>query len=66
MSGKLILSSPPFLRNGETSHCLMFDVLIATIPILFFSVYFFGLYSLLIVVLSISTAKLTELLIQIF
>ncbi len=66
MSGKLIVSSPPFLRNGETTHCLMFDALIACTPILFFSVYFFGLYSLLIVVLSVSTAKLTELIIQIF
>ena len=65
MSGKLIVSSPPFLRNGETAHCLMFDALIACLPILLFSAYSFGLYALLIVVISISTAKLTELVIQV-
>ncbi len=65
MSGKLIVSSPPFLRNGETAHCLMFDVLIACLPIFLFSIYFFGLYVLLIVFISISTARLTELVIQV-
>lgn len=65
MSGKLIVSSPPFLRNGETSHCLMFDALIACTPILFFSVYFFGFYAFVIMTLSAVTAKATELVIQV-
>jgi electron transport complex protein RnfD len=43
----------------------MFDVLIACLPIFLFSAYFFGLYALLIVVISIFTAKFTELVIQV-
>ena len=29
---KIIVASTPFLRNGETAHCLMFDALLAAIP----------------------------------
>jgi len=65
MSGKLIVSSPPFLRNGETTHCLMFDALIACAPIFFFSVYFFGVDAFIIMTLSVLTAKITELVIQV-
>ena len=28
---KIIVASTPFLRNGETAHCLMFDALLAAI-----------------------------------
>jgi len=44
----------------------MFDVLIAAVPIVAFSICFFGLYALGIMAVSIASAIATELLIQIF
>jgi len=66
MAQKLIVSSPPYLRNGETAHCLMFDAGIAALPALACSVYFFGLHALIVVLLSITTAVVTEVAVQIF
>ncbi len=66
MEKKLIVSSPPYLRNGETAHCLMFDVFIAAVPICAVSVFFFGWYVLWIMLLSMATAKITEMLVQVF
>lgn len=65
MSNRLIVSSPPYLKTGETAHCLMFDVFIASLPILAASTFFFGPRALWIVFLSISSAILTEAVIQI-
>lgn len=64
MANRLIVSAPPYLKNGETSHCLMFDVVIASIPMILAAVYFFGPYSLLVLFLSVFTAMATEALIQ--
>ncbi len=66
MEKPYIVSSPPYMRNGETAHCLMFDVYIACLPIALASVYFFGLRAFLIMFLGALTAKMTEAAIQIF
>jgi electron transport complex protein RnfD len=66
MKKQLIVSSPPFLSNGETAHCLMFDVFIACLPAIAAGVYFFGWRSLLIIFVGAITAKITEAAVQIF
>ncbi|MCI4626151.1 MAG: RnfABCDGE type electron transport complex subunit D [Candidatus Magnetoovum sp. WYHC-5] len=56
----LITSSPPYIKNGETVHCLMFDVIIALVPVALFSIYVFGVRSLWIIFISSMTAVITE------
>lgn len=64
IQNRLIVSAPPYIKTGETSHCLMFDVFIAAFPIILTSVYFFGPYAILIIVLSVFSAMATEAVIQ--
>ena len=64
MTDRLILSSPPYLKNGETSHCLMFDVVIALVPVGFAAIYFFGPSAILIPILAVASALVTEAMIQ--
>jgi electron transport complex protein RnfD len=65
MTNPLIVSAPPYIRTGETSHCLMFDVWIASFPVILTSIFFFGPYVILILFLSIFSALATEGVIQI-
>lgn len=65
MDNKLIVSSPPYLKSGETAHCLMFDVLIAALPIVAASTYYFGPRALWIIFWGIVAAVATEAAIQI-
>ncbi|MCK5186329.1 MAG: RnfABCDGE type electron transport complex subunit D, partial [Deltaproteobacteria bacterium] len=58
MSNRLIVSSPPYLKTGETAHCLMFDVFVASVPIVAASTFFFGPRALWIIFLSMSSAVL--------
>ena len=62
----MIVSSPPTLHNGETAHCLMFDVYIAAVPAIIAGILFFGLHALWILLVSIISAVITELVIQMF
>ena len=64
MGKQLIVSLSPYMRNGETAHCLMFDIYIALIPIIAVSTFFYGFHALLIILLSVFSAVATELLIQ--
>ena len=65
MANPLIVSAPPYIRTGETTHCLMFDVWIASLPIILASLYFSGPSVILILFLSIVSALATEGIIQI-
>jgi electron transport complex protein RnfD len=65
MENRLLVSSPPYIKNGETAHCLMFDVFIALIPVLAASIFFFGPRVLWNVFWGASAAIGTEALIQI-
>ena len=65
MENRLLVSSPPYIKNGETAHCLMFDVFIALIPVLAASIIFFGPRVLWNVFWGVSAAIGTEALIQI-
>ncbi len=64
LTNPLLVSAAPFIKTGETSHCLMFDVFIASLPIVLTSLYFFGPYAVLIIVLSVFSALATEAVMQ--
>lgn len=60
MENKLIGSSSPHIRSDETTQKLMLEVIIALLPALIASVFYFGFRSLLLVVASVISAVLTE------
>ncbi len=60
MENKLIGSSSPHIRSEETTQKLMFDVIIALLPALVASVFYFGFKSLVLVVASVASAVITE------
>ncbi|MBM4311495.1 MAG: RnfABCDGE type electron transport complex subunit D [Deltaproteobacteria bacterium] len=62
---KLIVASTPFLRNGETAHCLMFDALLAALPAALCAIYYFGLRSLAVMLAGMLAAAVTEAAVQI-
>lgn len=57
---RLQVSSSPHIRDHSKTSRMMLDVLIALVPTLAASVYFFGLRSLLVTAVSIGTAVLFE------
>lgn len=65
MEIKLIGSSSPHIRSEQTTHKIMLDVLIGLLPALAASVFYFGFNSLVLVVLSVASAVVTEYVLQI-
>jgi len=62
----LTVTSPPHLKNPETTTTIMLDVLLALTPAVAWSVYVYGLRALAVTVLSVSSAVLFEGLYQFF
>ncbi len=60
MENKLIASSSPHIRSNETTQGLMLDVIIAMLPALVASVFYFGFNSVVLVVASVISAVITE------
>ncbi|MFA9422165.1 MAG: RnfABCDGE type electron transport complex subunit D [Sedimentibacter sp.] len=60
MENKLIGSSSPHIRSDETTQKLMLDVIIALVPALAASIFYFGVKSLILVVASVISAVVTE------
>ena len=60
MENKLIASSSPHIRHDETTQKLMLDVIIALLPALVASVFYFGTSSIILVVASVASAVITE------
>ena len=56
----LIVSSSPHLRSNDTVQKTMLDVIIALIPAIIASIYFFGMRSLLVIVTAVVFAVITE------
>ena len=54
------LSSSPHVRNSRSTQNIMFDVCIALLPATVFGVIRFGIYSLLVLLVSIAFAVLSE------
>lgn len=65
-NGPLTVTSPPHLKNEETTGTIMIDVLIALLPATAWGVYVYGLRALMIILLSVGTAILFEALYQFF
>lgn len=65
MEIKLIGSSSPHIRSEQTTQKIMLDVLIGLLPALAASVFYFGFNSLVLVVLSVASAVVTEYVLQI-
>lgn len=57
---KFNLSSSPHVRGAESTRSIMYDVCIALLPATIFGVYRFGIYSLLVLLVSIGFAILAE------
>ncbi len=57
---RLVVSTSPFLRQGVTTPGLMRDVVIAVVPVVAVSVWYFGLSALLVVAAATAGAMLTE------
>ncbi len=58
----LYVSSSPHLHSGKTVKCLMWDFIIALLPAVFAGWFYFGWSALLILVLCVAAALLTEVL----
>jgi len=54
------VSSSPHIRDKSSIQKIMLDVIIALIPATLFGIYTFGLYTILIILLSIGTCVLSE------
>ena len=60
MENRLIASSSPHIRSEETTQKIMLDVIIAMLPALVASIFYFGFYSLVLVVIAVVSAVATE------
>ncbi|MDK2784336.1 MAG: H+/Na+-translocating ferredoxin:NAD+ oxidoreductase subunit [Bacillota bacterium] len=61
---KLVVASSPHIRAVETVDRLMWQVIIALMPAAVVSVYFFGLRALVLMLVGIASAVLTEALVE--
>jgi electron transport complex protein RnfD len=66
MEIKLIGSSSPHIRSDETTQNLMLDVIIALVPALAASIYYFGMKAAILLLVSVISAVLTEYVFQRF
>lgn len=60
METKLLVTPAPHVRSAETTKSIMCDVAIALIPAAAFAVYNFGLYALMIILVSVFFAVAAE------
>lgn len=64
MPEMLVVSSSPHIRSKETVSRIMLDVVIALVPAMIGSVYFFGLNALKLILISVASAVVCEAIIQ--
>lgn len=64
MENRLVASSSPHIRSDETVSKVMLDVLIALVPAFIASIYYFGMSSIILTVLSVLSAVVTETICQ--
>ncbi|MGM5484292.1 MAG: RnfABCDGE type electron transport complex subunit D [Nanobdellota archaeon] len=62
--GKTVISDNPHMKGKENVRSIMWYVVLALLPVVFASVYFFGMSAVKIISVSIVTAVLTEFTIQ--
>lgn len=66
MENKFIISPSPHIHSGDSIGKNMYGVLIALIPALLVSLYYFGLGALIVTLVSVASCTLCEFLIQKF
>jgi electron transport complex protein RnfD len=66
MENNLIISPSPHIHSGDSVSKNMYGVLIALLPALLVSLYYFGLGALIVTTVSIASCVLFEYLIQRF
>lgn len=66
MENRLIASSSPHIRDAESTQSLMLDVIIALLPALVASIFYFGYNSMILVITSVLSAVITEFVCQKF
>ncbi|PID27059.1 MAG: Na+-transporting NADH:ubiquinone oxidoreductase subunit D [Candidatus Cloacimonadota bacterium] len=66
MDKKLVVSANPHLRNTDSIAKVMHTVNIALLPAIFMSAYYFGFRAILVILVSVLSAVVTEALIQKF
>lgn len=54
------INSSPHIRTNQTVERIMYDVIIALLPALLFSIYFFGIRALIVTITSVITCILSE------
>lgn len=64
LENKLLVSSSPHIRSDESVQRIMLDVVIALTPAMIGSVYFFGINALKLILISIASSIIFEILIQ--
>ncbi len=64
MENNFIVSSSPHIRSGETIQSIMLNVIIALCPAALYGVYIYGLKALIVIVVSILTAVISEAVVQ--
>lgn len=60
MENRLIASSSPHVRDAESTQSLMLDVIIALLPALVASIFYFGFNSMILVISAVISAVITE------
>ena len=58
------VSLAPYLRSKSTTQRMMLDVIIALLPALAASIYFFGMNALMLCVVSVASCVVAEVLMQ--
>lgn len=61
---KVIVSPGPHLKNGTSIESAMKDVMIALIPVVLVSIYYFKFYAVFLITVCLATAALTEVLMR--
>ena len=62
IEARFLVSSSPHISDGQTTAGIMQLVIFALLPAALFSIYIFGIYSLRVIVISIFSALVFELL----
>jgi len=56
----LVIATAPFVREGSTTNRMMYDVLLALVPVVGAAMYFFGITTLLVILASSAGACVAE------
>ncbi|HHV38279.1 MAG TPA: RnfABCDGE type electron transport complex subunit D [Tepidimicrobium sp.] len=64
LENMLLVSSSPHIRSNESVQRIMLDVIIALVPAIIGSVYFFGINALKLILISIASSMFFEAIIQ--